>query len=141
MRARFLTKLRAPEGSTSQCQPGGAQSRTWRLSSRLSPPSQRRGCGPGIVDTKNVSAGIVGAEGGGEDAGDGGAAPARARAAAACGGAVVDREAGARGERRWQAAWRRRRGLGRRLGAERPDGDVEVRQPGGVVVFGAVGGN
>ena len=27
----FLTKLRVPEGSTSQCQPGGAQSRTLPL--------------------------------------------------------------------------------------------------------------
>jgi choline dehydrogenase-like flavoprotein len=30
-RVGFLTKLRAPKGSTSQCQPGEAQSRTWRL--------------------------------------------------------------------------------------------------------------
>jgi hypothetical protein len=32
-RPGFLTKLRAPKGNTSQCQPGGAQSRTSLLSS------------------------------------------------------------------------------------------------------------
>ena len=31
----FLTKLRVPEGSTSQCQPGGAQSRTSPLWSNM----------------------------------------------------------------------------------------------------------
>jgi hypothetical protein len=100
-------------------------------------------------------AGIVGAEGSGEDAGDGGAAPEteedagggeeRRRRGLGPRRLVEERSSIARRaraeERRRRAAWWRRRGLSRCLGAERPDGDVEVRQPGGVVVFGAVGGN
>ena len=50
----LLTKLRSPEGSTTQYQPGGAQSRTWPLgSSRSPPPSRQRGCGIGIIDVEN----------------------------------------------------------------------------------------
>ena len=49
----LLTKLRSPEGSTTQYQPDGAQSWTWPLgSSRSPPPSRRRGCGIGIVDVE-----------------------------------------------------------------------------------------
>ena len=53
----LLTNLRPPKGSTSQYQPGRAQSRTWPLwSNRCPPPSRRRGCGIGIVD---VDAAII----------------------------------------------------------------------------------
>jgi hypothetical protein len=44
----YYTKLLVPEGSNSQCQPGGAESRTWGLSDGSS-PSSRRGCQTGIV--------------------------------------------------------------------------------------------